>query len=204
MCLFDELLLEADQINKQQKFERKTAHLPGTLEEAIPFYNDLLVHHHAAMMAADVDKAIELREEAHLLAHKLNNGAPGILASDDAPGCVLERETRAQDVELPLWGQTGRFEIEAAGILIDIEMEGIFGIGASAMYWLGFSARSVCKETPFISETGYRSFLGPRAEILPGITPDGFAHKIIHSYIKHDLGGALVPQSDNWSKGAAA
>ena len=64
---FDALLSVADSDNRARKFERETAHLPATMEEALPFYRILLRQHHAAMLGADVDEAIRLREEARKL-----------------------------------------------------------------------------------------------------------------------------------------
>jgi hypothetical protein len=43
------------------------------------------------MMAADVGATLALREEAHLVALRLNGGNPGTLAEEDTAGCVLAR-----------------------------------------------------------------------------------------------------------------
>jgi hypothetical protein len=204
MTLFDDLLIETDHINEKQRFDQQTNHLPGTMDTALSYYQSLLERHHQAMLAGNSVSTMALREDAYLLARKLNNGEPGILANEAAPGCILASMTKAQDGELPLWGQQARFEVEAAGVLIHIEMDGIFGIGASTGFWLGFSAHSVCKQSPFISETGYRSFLGVFADIQPNITPDMFAHRVIQNYIKQELRGSLVPQTSGWTKGEAA
>jgi hypothetical protein len=83
------------------------------MDKAIPFYRLLLRQHHAAMLAANVDEALRLREEAENLALKLNDGEPGILASDDAPGCVLQNRTAAANGAIPLWGRAGDFIIAA-------------------------------------------------------------------------------------------
>ena len=195
---FDALLADAETDNAARAFARQTAHLPGTWHVAVPFYQRLIEDHHAAMLAANIDEAIRLRKEAHILARKLNDGAPGIIADDDAPGCRLARETVAICGEMPLWGQLGRFVIEVAEIAIDIEMEGIFGIGATSMPWPGFSAQTVDRERPFISETGYRSFLGIHAEIMPDLTPDVFARMAIEAHIEQVLNGRLLTVSNKW------
>ncbi len=44
------------------------------------------MRHLALMRAADLAGAFALREEAHRLTQKLNDGKPGILAHDDAVG----------------------------------------------------------------------------------------------------------------------
>lgn len=176
---FDSFLAEADTINKAAAFERTHGHLPGTMDEALPFYRDLTQKHHAAMLAADFDTVMALREEASKLALKLNGGEPGILASPDAPGCRLASLTAAPDGTFPLWGQAGRFTIEVNAMRVRIDMDGMFGIGARFMPWMNFSANAVDWDKPFLSETGYRSFMGLHAALVPGLTPDAFAREVI-------------------------
>jgi hypothetical protein len=198
---FDGLLAAAAEDNRKHKAERETAHLPGTMEEAIPFYRLLIRQHHAAMLAADVDTAMRLRKEASLLALRLNGGEPGILADDDSPGIVLARETAALVDAVPLWGQEGNFTIEVNGMRVRIELDGMFGIGSIYGYWPGFDAHAVDHLRPFISVTGYRSFLGIHAEPAPGLTPDAFAEKIIAAHIRHELKGRLVAIEPRYRQG---
>jgi len=106
----------------------------------------------------------------------------------DAPGAV------------PLWGQTGDFVIAVDGMRVRIEQDGIFGIGCGFSYWPGFSAHAVDLDRPFLSGTGYRSFLGIHAELEPGLTPDAFARKIIATYIAHELKGKPVPIEARYRK----
>src|SRR5690606_33603075 len=108
---FDALLSAAAEDNRKRKTERETAHLPGTMAEAIPYYRLLIRQPHAAVLAADADKVTQLRREADLLALRLNDGEPGILAHEGAPGRVLTRETAAPSGAVPLWGQEGGFII---------------------------------------------------------------------------------------------
>ncbi len=204
MTLFDDLLTETDQINRQRQFDKETGHLPGNYEDALPYYKSLLQNHHTAMLDADVETAMALRQDAYLLARKLNKGDLGILAHDEAPGYVLARETKAMNGEAPLWGQQARFEIEASGILIRIETDGIFGIGASHQFWPGFSAHCTDPSAPFITETGYRSFLGLHVEPCAGLTPDIFAQQVIATYIREELQGQLVVLSPRYRTGEAA
>ncbi len=68
---FADLLTEAATTNEQRQMD-----LPGTMEEALPFYRLMIETHHAAMQAADIDKAMSIREEAHLLAAKLRHRLP--------------------------------------------------------------------------------------------------------------------------------
>jgi hypothetical protein len=65
---FESLLTAAAETNRQREEERATAHLPGTMEEGVPLFRVLIRQHHAAMLAADVETTMALREEADLLA----------------------------------------------------------------------------------------------------------------------------------------
>ena len=188
---FDTLLESAKTENRVRRFERRTAHLPDTMTEALPFFRDLLARHHAAMLAADVDETMRLRGETHDLAKKLNAGEPGIIAHEDAPGCMLERETAAAPGTVPVWGQKGEFVINVDGMRVRVEINGVFGIGSRFGYWPGFSAHAVELDKPFLSETGYRSFLSVHATAQPGITPDMFAADLMASHIIQELRGRL-------------
>jgi hypothetical protein len=162
------------------------------MEQGIPFYRALIARHHDAVLAADVDEVMRLHEQAYLLALRLNGGENGICADDDAPACVLARETAAPAGGVPLWGQDGDFVIDVAGMKVRIELNGMFGIGSSHSLWPGFAAHAVDWDKPFLSPTGYRSFLGMHAEPVPGITPDAFAHEAIASHVARELKGKLV------------
>jgi hypothetical protein len=189
---FNGLLDEAETANTTHKLAKELAHLPGTMEEALPFFRALMERHHAAMLAGDESEAMALREEADRLATKLNGFEPGIIADDAAPGCVLERLTRAEDGTVPLWGQTGAFEITHGSMRVQIEMDGIFGVASNVFPWLGFAAHAVEWSTPFLSETGYRSFIGLRGGLQPGMTPDSFAREIVALHVSRELKGKLL------------
>lgn len=189
---FDELLTDAARDNDTREAARACAHLPGTFNEAVPFFRDLIEQHHAAMLAGDIARVMHLREEAHSLAVKLNNYEAGILADDESPGYTLARATQAPDGEIPLWGQTGSFEISCGGMRVRIEMEGLFGIATSIYHWLGFAAYAVDYDRPFLSETGYRSFVAIGGELKPGFTPEGMASKVIAAYLKRHLKDRLA------------
>lgn len=188
---FDALLAATDAINTARAEEAAHAHLPGTVDAALPYFRRLIEAHHAAMLAGDIGEVSRLRSEAHDLAYKLNGFEPGILAHEDAPGYVLDRLTRADEGAVPLWGQSGSFEIRHKAMRVRIEMDGLFGIGASHMAWLGFAAHAVEKNKPFLSETGYRSFLGVGGTLTPGFTPDTFAAAIIAAHVERELKGRL-------------
>jgi hypothetical protein len=171
--------------------EQRTAHLPSTMEGAIPFYRSLIERHHAAMLAGDVAAAMKIREEAHDLAYKVNGGDVAIKGGPDAPCYVLERATAAPAGTVPMWGQTGEFVVRVGAMPVRIEQEGMFGIAAGFGVWPGFAAHAVDYRMPFLSETGYRSFLGCHADMTPGITPDAFAREMIDAYVKRECKGKL-------------
>ena len=189
---FDALLLDADQTNHARKLEDETRHLPATMADALPFFAELLQAHHDAMLGAMVDETMFCREEAHRLAVKLNGGKAGILADQDSSGYVLARETAAAPGAVPLWGQKGSFIVTAVGVPVRIEMDGVFGLFATSGFWLGFSAHAVDLDRPFISETGYRSFLGVHAAPVAGMTPDSFAVEVIAAHVRREMKGRLV------------
>lgn len=161
------------------------------MDEAIPFYRTLIDEHHATMLAGDIDAALACRAEAARLALRLNGGEPGIIAGPDAPGCVLARVTAAENGAIPLWGQVGSFILDIDGMAARIRIDGMFGLGARYCPWMNFAAEAVDRAKPFISETGYRSFMGLQAALLPGVTPDAFAREAIRVEIKR-LKGRLV------------
>lgn len=97
----------------------------------------------------------------------------------------------AQDGHVPLWGQAGSFEIAAAGTVAVIAFGGMFGIGATAMPYMGFSARAKDTCKPFISETGYRSFLGVSVPPEQGMTQEGFVRKVLETHVVQELHGKL-------------
>lgn len=189
---FNALLAEADSANNQREMERSCAHLPGTYDEALPYFRALIDRHHAAMMAGDAPTAMRLRIDADLLATKLNKFEAGILADADSPGNVLDRLTRAPKGTVPLWGQSGSFEINLDGMRVRIAMDGIFGLASNVYHWLGFGAYAVEFDKPFLSETGFRSFIAIGGILESGFTPDTMAGAVVAEHVKRDLKGKLL------------
>lgn len=168
----------------------RMARVPSTMEEAVPYYRGLLERHNQAMVSGDTQVAMKIREEAEDLAVKLNGGKHiGICAGPDSPGHRLERETAAPEGQVPLWGQTGNFVIDVNGMKVRIEQDGLFGIGAFMSPVPGFSAHAIDYDKPFLSETGYRSFIGYRPDIVSGMTPATMAAEVIKGYIAGECKG---------------
>lgn len=188
---FDALLADTTETNRQRQQDREYGHLPATMDGAVSFLKDLIARHHQGMLAGNAALVGSLREEAIKLATKLNNFEAGILADEDAPGCILDRLTRAEKGQDPLWGQSGSFIVTYKTIQIRIEMDGLYGIAASHMTWLGFGAHAVERNRPFLSDTGFRSFLGVGGPLVAGLTPRTFAEEIIGRYVTNELKGKL-------------
>jgi hypothetical protein len=128
--------------------EQETAHLPGAIEEAIPFYRKLIERHNEAMIAADAVGGKKICDEAEELAIKLNGGELlGIKGGPDAPCYVLERAAVAPAGTVPLWGQTGSFVIDVDGTKVRIEQDGIFGPGMGSSPYPDSEACSGLRQT---------------------------------------------------------
>ena len=190
---FDALLADAEESNRERRFERETGHLPADLTDALPYYRSLVESHHTATLAVDFTETLRIRKEARNLAQRLNHGDPGILAVVDSPGRTLERETVPQPGSVPLWGQKGKFCVDVCAMRVRVELDGMFGIGMLSGFWPGFSANAVDFDRPFLSETGYRSFLGIHAEPIPNLTPEVFVREILAAHVARELKGRLVP-----------
>jgi hypothetical protein len=173
--------------------EQETAHLPSEMEQGITHYRSMLEKHNAAMLAGDERSAAAIQKEAVRLATKLNDGEPSILGGPAAPGYVLMNATAASPGTVPMWGQKGEFEVKVGDMPVRIRMDGMLGIGRHCAIWPGFDATVVDPEKPFFSETGYRSFIGVHAKLVPGLTTDAFAREVIQSYLKAECKGKLRP-----------
>jgi hypothetical protein len=198
------LLDDAREINLRRKLDAEHAHLPATMAEGIPYFRAMIDRHHAATLAADLDQIIALRKEARRLALKLNGFNAGTHANDDSPGYVLERACAAVPGEVPLWGQTGSFVIEAAGCRVLIEQRGMLGLLCGHSHELGFDAHAVDLDRPFVSPTGYRSWISGTHSLIADATPDVIAKLCIESYVAKEMKGRLVAIEPKWQPGKVA
>jgi len=199
---FDSLLDEAASSNEMQALLAKYPGMPSTWDDGIPYYRKLLDRCHAAFLAADIDEINRLYNEAEALAELLQ-GHPGGILAEDGGGTRLAAETRADQGTVPLWGQEGEFIVEAAGMRVRMEVDGIFGIATRFVIFPGYGAHAVDYDKPFFSETGFRSFIGFHANLEPGITQDVFTAGLIEHHVKHALKGKLVPIDPKYRKQAA-
>lgn len=189
---FDTLLAEADRKNAAAIRDTRYPGFPDTMPEAVAYCRTLIERHHGFMTAADLDNAMACRQEAHALALHLNGGDPGILAGPEAAGCVLDAATAAPEGSIPLWGQAGDFVLTISGMQVRIDLDGVFGIGATALPFPGFAAHVVDRAAPFLSDTGFRSFLGFHMPLTPGLSVESYIRTAIAHQIKTDLKGRLV------------
>ena len=81
-------------------------------------------------------------------------------------------------------------------------MDGLFGVGACFTPWINFSARAVDHDRPFLSSTGFRSFMGLRASLVAGLTTDAFATEIVAAFIRKKSKGRLVAVDDRYRQPA--
>jgi hypothetical protein len=186
---FDQLLWQADIDNERRQFNKTNAHLPAEIEEAVRFHREQIKRYHAAILVPHYEAADKIEEEAHNMAVRVNGGEPGILAGPDAPGEVLARRCQAKAGKVPMWGQKGLFNVQVGSCVVQIKMDGMFGLRPP----FGFAAYAVELDKPFISETGFRSFLSGRFPYLePNTSTHTWATRAIEEHIGTELKGKLI------------
>lgn len=137
--------------------DAKVMQLAAVLPDAEPALFDVakqaVVGLDAAVCAGD-DSALALAMARYdAVVWKLNGGTLfGCAGGPDAAAAVVGRHCAAAPGAVPLWGQSGEFLVEVEGIRAVVRME---GRGFSWMHHFEFHA--IDADTPFISETGYRS-----------------------------------------------
>lgn len=175
---------------EQAAFERDTAELPNTIEGAVAVLRGIIERYNQASLTGDQAAKEAARALARQLAIKLNEGTSCGIKIRGGVCDQLAAATRAPEGEVPLWGQAGEFIVTVRGCDVRIEWDGLYGICE-----IGFSAHAVSADAPFISETGYRSFLlTHRSDVTGGSEPVAdFVRSIIENHIDAELRGHLVP-----------
>jgi hypothetical protein len=189
---FAAFLKDGDKANELWKLDQQTKHLPGDLEHGLIYYRKLLDKHHAAFLAEEWEALRDLRNDAYLLAFKLNRGDGGVFADDKAMGNVLQNSTAAPAGTIPLWGQLGEFELTIDTMRVRCVVKK--GLVARGNRWPDFEAHAVDRTKPFLSNTGYRSFMPSfyAIETEPPITVDAYVKGTLEDYIARDLKGKLL------------
>ncbi|HGB4080469.1 TPA: protein klcB [Salmonella enterica subsp. enterica serovar 16:l,v:-] len=139
-----------------------------------------LIELDAALLAGDAEKRTiaVLRFEACIW--KLNgNTFFGCGASKHDAEHVVNDYCKAEDGEIPLWGQNGQFLVQSTGGL-----RARVKIRAGCMIgYLSASFNAVDLGAPFISETGYRSYMFEFAEVKPGETVYAHMTRIFQQFV---------------------
>ena len=162
-----------------------------TVEAALPYYIRLIRAHHKSTMEGDAQRICDLRDDAQQLACYLNGGTCMGICTPTGPATLLEEATAVHRV--PLWGQEGNFRVRMIGIPIAVKLEGLFGIGIFEADYPGFEVRAVDANLPFVSETGYRSFIGAgRRRLQPGLTPQAYVLRCLEEYLEGPMKGRLL------------
>lgn len=157
--------------------------LPREFSALEELYAATLPAFHAAVLSGDRSAQEAASGLLSDVATKLNGGTTFGISGPDGAGTRLARLSQAEDGDVPLWGQRGSFEVDVAGCRVRVQIDGFFGIIGA----LGFSAHAVEIDRPFISETGYRSFLNHSAEAAPGETVAAFASRVIAEHTSGKL-----------------
>ena len=131
--------------------------LPDDEDELIWTAGQAMVSYDQGVMASDLVAMVHAARLFKAVILKMNKGTLFACdAGDDSPSERLRRALSALDSAVPRWGQCGAFFIEHAGIKAVVQSR-------STPNSLAFSFHAVSGAVPFISETGYRSFITPRA-----------------------------------------
>jgi hypothetical protein len=184
--------LQAEQSNMfaALEHEQKTAHfpVPGDESAQVVFWRGLIARYHAAMMAGDTAAAVAVDAEAELLVDHIHGGRSGCAEVSRR----LEAATAAAEGTVPMWGQSGVFTIQFAGVPVRIEIEGLQGLGSFTSLIPHFSIHIVEEHRMFLSSTGYRSFFSHLGEAVQGLSLDAAVRKCIDAYFQGELKGKLV------------
>lgn len=99
----------------------------------------------------------------------------------------------AKPGEEPMWGQPGRWVIEIAGCRADFHYGGLLD-------YLGNAAHVIDLEKPFISETGFRSFVGLGHGDVDGVigtgglSPSAWFSRACAEQCATDMNGKRMPE----------
>jgi hypothetical protein len=139
--------------NQDAKVMQLAATLPEVQPELLDVAKQAVAELDAAVRAGD-DSAVALAKTRYdAVVWKLNGGTFfGCDGGPDAPAAAVGRHCAAVPGAVPLWGQNGEFLIEVEGIRAVVRVEG------PRFSWMNhFEFHAIDPDTPFISETGYRS-----------------------------------------------
>jgi hypothetical protein len=103
----------------------------------------------------------------------------GCSAGEHESAHVISEYCRAEGGSVPIWGQHGDFIIETeGGLRARVKTE-----SGCLMGFLSASFHVVDLGAPFVSETGFRSYIFQFSEVLPGETVDAHVLRVFQSLI---------------------
>ncbi|MGZ8181799.1 MAG: klcB [Methylobacter sp.] len=172
--------IKTDNKKKDNTRDREMAELAAFMPDdsaglmALAFIS--VTEFHEAVLSGDVDKAAAVSARYDATIWKLNGGTFfGSVADEQAAGSMIERHCRAVPGKVPMWGQRGEFIIITGEVRALVEYSQVGRIGAH------FAFHAVDLDSPFISETGYKSHFD---NIRGGCSVDEAATSIFADYIK--------------------
>jgi hypothetical protein len=161
---------------------------PDAFDVAILVYRESLAAYTAAMLAADSAAAAEAQAAAKAAVMSCVTGKfsyYNVLAG-------FEMDTDAVSGEIPPWGHTGAFVLPyASNLRLHVKMHGFVNLGVGP--FRGFEVRAVDASRPFISSSGYRSFIGAGYPglFVPDTSVEMYLRAVLAKFIATDLKGKL-------------
>ena len=133
--------------------EQLQSSLPDDDDELIWTAGQAMISYDQAVVASNAHALAEAFSLYRAVICKMNRGTFSACdAGDDSPVQRLSRALAALDSAVPRWGQSGVFFIEHAGIKAIVKTPIMSN-------FLAFSFHAVSPAAPFISETGFRSYI---------------------------------------------
>ena len=138
-----------------------------------------LVELNEACIAGEVERRSAAVYKFEACIWKLNGGTFfGCNSGEQEAAHVIDDYCRAKAGNVPIWGQSGEFIVEsAAGRRARVEIKAGCMIG-----FLSASFNAVDLGAPFISETGYRSYMFNLSEVRPGETVHAHMTRIFQAF----------------------
>ncbi len=149
--------------------------LPTDIDQLVARYEQGLVDLHQLALDGDDAGAAKQIEALELMEERANGDTHFGMACDDSPAERLRLETSAPVGEIPTWGRRGVFKMMVDDVPYIVEQN---EHGNLSVY-------AVDASKPFISETGFRSFMG---DIAFGCTVDQQAEAYIRESMASESG----------------
>lgn len=164
------------ELKEDRDEKRMLAVLPDDLDQLVLLYGkELAARHDAIIRNSEIEFAIHDRG-LELLEMKANGGTEFGSATEKSPAEQLRKRNMAAVGEVPMWGQRGVFALDAHNVPHIVQ--------SSESYNL--SVHAVDPKLPFISSTGFRSFVGEGDGPAFGVTVEDQARAYIEEEFSHE------------------